>query len=643
MTRRSAYGRCCGLTLAGILAGCGGSSSDGPGIVNAPAVVAVTVSQPAVNPIDIGGTVQLTVEVQAQNGAPTTVRWSSSAPNVATVDQSGLVTGVTGGQATITATSVYNASRAGSAGIAVNPPRIAGITLGGAKGSMRFGESFQIVASVDARGPIAKTVSFASSNVAAATVSSGDGITGTITGVGVGSTTITVTSSADATKTATFSLAVTGTARITNVTPSTVSLRPGGNVKLTPTVQPDPGVSSAVTYQSQNTAIATVSLDGTVTGIALGQTTVIVTALADAQQKFTVPVTVRSGVTSVSLTPDRDSVRRGATHQLTLNVVAESGVSNTVQLTSANPAIATIDGSARIAAVAIGQTYVRAISTVDQTVGDSTLVVVVDPCSYFQPLPLGVVVNGAVTDLSCNQAIERLSYSLNSQTALTLTASGQFAASFGFAGDKSLFYNGNDIGGGSPATNFVVLAAGRYYAQIWARDVGSRGPFTVSANTVDPMTTSACFFVVTAGITVTVPLRSCGFQPQGRPAGTYYSLHFGMLPSFQPGDRLTVTVTAPSGIIPLVETTVGNNSPVQVTGTSSTLVATFTAPIPGTTQFAVSTRDAGLLANVTVKVEGPPSIPADAIAVGYLISPHAGTPMVTSPRPHPLVRPRNPR
>ena len=56
-------------------------------------------------------------------------------------------------------------------------------------------------------------------------------------------------------------------------------------------------MSAAVTYQSQSQTVATVATDGTVTAVGLGSTNIIVTAVADPQQRFTVPVLVRSGVT----------------------------------------------------------------------------------------------------------------------------------------------------------------------------------------------------------------------------------------------------------------------------------------------------------------------------------------------------------
>src|SRR5207249_11935984 len=95
--------------------------------------VATGAVSPASAAIPVGGTVQLTATLKDANGNPLTgrtVAWVSSAPTVATVSQTGLVTDVAdGGTATITATSE---AKSGSAAITittgVTPLPIPGLT-----------------------------------------------------------------------------------------------------------------------------------------------------------------------------------------------------------------------------------------------------------------------------------------------------------------------------------------------------------------------------------------------------------------------------------------------------------------------------------------------------------------------------------
>ena len=84
-----------------------------------PAVKNVTVS-PSSASIQAGGTVQLTATTKP---AGTAVTWASSNSSVATVSQTGLVTGVAAGSATVTASA---GTRSGSSAITVTSPPPAG-------------------------------------------------------------------------------------------------------------------------------------------------------------------------------------------------------------------------------------------------------------------------------------------------------------------------------------------------------------------------------------------------------------------------------------------------------------------------------------------------------------------------------------
>ncbi|MEJ2290033.1 MAG: Ig-like domain-containing protein, partial [Deinococcales bacterium] len=68
------------------------------------------------------------------------------------------------------------------------------------------------------------------------------------------------------------------------ISPTSVTLGIGGTQKLTANV--------AVTWSSSDTAIATVAADGTVTGVAVGKTTITATSTVDTSKADTVEVTV---------------------------------------------------------------------------------------------------------------------------------------------------------------------------------------------------------------------------------------------------------------------------------------------------------------------------------------------------------------
>lgn len=173
----------CTLALA---AACSGDSS-GP-----PAVASVDVSAPA-SDLQVGGTLQLTATAKdAKGNALTgrTISWASVSPAIATVSSSGVVTGVTAGSATITATIE---GKSGSQTVNVLPPPVASVSVTVASGTLQVGQKTQATAVTrDANNNTltGRTISWSSSNPQIASVST----SGEVTALTAGSTTIIATS-----------------------------------------------------------------------------------------------------------------------------------------------------------------------------------------------------------------------------------------------------------------------------------------------------------------------------------------------------------------------------------------------------------------------------------------------------------------
>ena len=122
------------LTLVVFALGCGG---DGGGGTPPPAAVFTTLSlTPLTATIPVGGTVQLTATPRDQNDAAMSgipaASFSTSDASRASVSQSGLVTAVAAGTATITASlTAQGQTRSASTAVTVTPPTREGqVTVG---------------------------------------------------------------------------------------------------------------------------------------------------------------------------------------------------------------------------------------------------------------------------------------------------------------------------------------------------------------------------------------------------------------------------------------------------------------------------------------------------------------------------------
>lgn len=176
----------CTLALA---VACGGGGDGGGGPSGPAPVATVSVSAPS-GDITVGGSAQLIATPKDASGntvSGKTVTWATSNATIATVNASGLVTGVAPGGATITATAD---GKSGSQAVNVIAAAVASVTVTAPVTTLSAGGTTQLTAVVrDAAGNVVtgRTITWTTSDAAIATVSP----TGVVTGVATGSVTIT--------------------------------------------------------------------------------------------------------------------------------------------------------------------------------------------------------------------------------------------------------------------------------------------------------------------------------------------------------------------------------------------------------------------------------------------------------------------
>lgn len=258
-----------------------------------PATVATVSVTPATATLEPKQTAQLTARALDATSTALTDRkltWTTSSAAVATVNDSGRVTAVAPGSATITATSD---GKSGSAAITVNRTSVASVRIAPKPLSLEPPQTRQL--SVLLQGAFGdtltgRTITWASSNAAIATVST----TGLVTAVAIGSTSITATSEGK-TDTAQVTIALAPVATVVVTAPSTVVI-PTQKLQLNAALRDSTGrllTGRAVDWSSSAPQVATVDKStGQVTGVAPGAATI--TALSEGRTG-TLRLTVSAG------------------------------------------------------------------------------------------------------------------------------------------------------------------------------------------------------------------------------------------------------------------------------------------------------------------------------------------------------------
>lgn len=237
----------------------------------------------------VGSSSTFTATIAPKTAGNKAVTWATSNAAIVSVSDKGLVTAVALGTATITATTVDGNKTAKCViTVTANVIEVSGVTQADETAATAIGRTVQLNAIIAPASATNKNVSWATSNAAVATVNA----TGLVTGVTAGTAFITVTT-ADGGKTASCEVTVTANpVAVTGVTlPAGASVQPAKSIQLKPVVAPVLATNKTVTWSSNNTAVATVSATGLVSGVTFG-TAIITATTVDGNKVATCEVVV---------------------------------------------------------------------------------------------------------------------------------------------------------------------------------------------------------------------------------------------------------------------------------------------------------------------------------------------------------------
>jgi uncharacterized protein YjdB len=301
----------------------------------------ITISPAAVS-IDAGTSLLLLATVEPFNVSDANVVWSSSNPEIVTVNQGGQITAVGSGRTvTITARAADGSGVTGTCTVYVPPVLTTGVKLNKNTLALLNGQSERLIATVLPTTAANKNVKWTSNSPYVLTVDN----TGLITTIGAGSGIVTVETE-DGGFTDTCYVLVTVPVTGITITPSAVSVDVGQVYWLTATVEPYNAGNANLSWSSSNTAVATVNQAGFVTAVAAGTTTIKATALDGSEVFGTCTVNVPDPiirVTGVSMRSSATINALGGTMQLTPTISPSNATDKLVAFSSSNANVASVN------------------------------------------------------------------------------------------------------------------------------------------------------------------------------------------------------------------------------------------------------------------------------------------------------------
>lgn len=389
--------------------------------------VALSVSPAALQSITIsaanssiakGSTDQLVATGRFSDGTTqnltNSVTWSSSNATVATINASGLATGVSAGSSNISASQ--NGVISNAIVLLVNAATLQSITITATNGSIAKGTTDQFTAtgtfSDGTTQNLTNSAIWTSSNTAVVTISNG-----IATGASAGSSNISAAQNGITSNS--FVLSVTAaTLQSITITSASASIAKGTTDQFTATGSFSDGttqnLTNSATWSSSNTAVATISSSGLATAAGIGSSSISATQNGLTSNVIALNVTAPT-LLSIAITAPGTPLAAGSNEQLTATGTYTDGttqnLTNSASWSSSNSAAATVTSSGIATGVAVGQTTISAV----QAGITGSLV-----------LPVTATISGAISPAS-NGSGATLTLSGPTNAAITADANGNFA------------------------------------------------------------------------------------------------------------------------------------------------------------------------------------------------------------------------
>ncbi len=319
---------------------------------------------PAADTVSVGNTVDLDPVFEPENAVNKRVTWTSSDSSIATVDSTGIVTGVKVGTVTITVKAEDGGFTATKEMTVINP--VTGINMITTELRVAVGDTGMVQASVVPEDAGNKNILWSSGNDRIAAVNE----EGVVTGIAAGTAVITATTE-DGGFTAQCSVTVytvpaQGITVDDEASPSEIEFGNAGAVVIT--FEPLNTTNKGLTWESSDPTIATVDENGVVTAVGEGHVTITATS---ADGGFTASKEIEiiyHHVESVVFAEETVELPEDSVRTLRVIFTPENASNKAVTYSSDNEEVVTVDSEGNIKGIKEG----NAVITVTTEDGNKT-------------------------------------------------------------------------------------------------------------------------------------------------------------------------------------------------------------------------------------------------------------------------------
>lgn len=319
--------------------------------------------------VERGSSERLTATVYPEDAGDTSVTWTSSDESVVTVDTEGVVSAVSIGTATVTATTNDGTNLSASCVVTVEPKLAESINLDREELTMVKGASERLTATVFPEDADDRSVTWESNDEDIVTVAPD----GTLTAISGGF--VTLTAYVNGAGLYPLSASCYVTVRSISLDVEELTLEIGDYITLSANVMP----WSDVVWSSDNERVVTVDSWGTLNALSAG--TAIITATTNDSINLSascVVIVTPKLAESISLDREELTLERGMSERLTATVYPATADDRSVRWTSSDERVVTVDTEGVATAVSAGTATVTA-TTNDGTDLTASCVVTVTP------------------------------------------------------------------------------------------------------------------------------------------------------------------------------------------------------------------------------------------------------------------------